>query len=322
MTDIIYTPMTPGTQQPGVQQLRSLQGPPDLKNIPKLPEAKWPEYMLKNAEVGKDEVANIEGLLNLQRSVNEGYFQSHPYDQMHLGADMKLDELAHSNTYMKLVFGGKPDPKKDNIDLAYNHSIRQMAESPVEKDSILGYQDPLMFVPGAECDKDAILKTFEEQRRFYKGAIDTDTERFLKARTTHNLTTTTYYGKKISQFGSNSVGTSERYNHVRGQNDLLNRPHPGPDFRPDGNLSSKTFAPNGEGGEVPLNYENVYGLDPRAISITTEPRVDVPEVMQQQWNANDLGSYFGQDTDRYLFNFADQGDPSFINLFHQFKPRQ
>lgn len=319
----VYTPMTPGTEMPNQQQLDSLQGPPDLKGLPQMPEAKWPQYMLDNPGVRNDEEKNIEDLLSMQRSVNAAYFQSHPYDQTHLGSDMKLDELAHQNTYMKLVFGGKPDPEKDNIDLAYNHSIRQMAESPVAKDSIIGHQDPLMFVPGAECDKDSILKTFEEQRRFYKGAIDTDTERFLKARPTHNSITTTFYGKENSQSGSNSVGTSSRYNHVRGQNDLINRPTHLKNFRPEGNLSSKTFAPDGVGGEVPLDYENVYGLDPRSISITTEPRLDVQNVpIPAQYNGNDLGNYFGQDVDRYMFNFANQADPSFTGLFHQFKPRQ
>lgn len=294
----------------------SLQGPPDMKNIPEMPEAKWPEYMLDNAGVRNNEVQNIKQLEDFfERSTRSGYFQSHPYDQMHMGQDMKLDELAYHNTYMKRIFGGKPDPKKDNIDLAYNHSIRQMAESPVDKDTILGNMNPLAFVPGEECDKDDILKTFAEQRQFYKGKVDSDTERFLKARPTHKMISTTYYGKDIS-----ISGTSNRYNHVRGQNDLINRPTDLQDFKPDGNLSSKTFAPDGKGGEVPLSYENVYGPDPRVIKITDEPRYSVRDV-PQQFNFSDMGMYNGNDIDRYVFEFADIANPGFQELFRQFKER-
>lgn len=285
--------------------------------IPKMPQAVWPSYMLDNSGVRNNEVQNIEALEDyFERTTRSGYFQSHPYDQMHMGEDMKLDELAYQNTYMKRIFGGKPDPKRDNIDLAYNHAIRQMAESPVDKDSIIGNMNPLSFVPYQECDKDAILKTFAEQRQFYKGAVDSDTERFLKARTTHKLTATTCYGKKI-----NISGQSMRYNHVRGQNDLINRPTELGGFKPDGNLSSKTFAPNGEGGEVPLSYENVYGPDPRVIKITDEPQYNV-RTPPEQYNFNDLGLYNGNEIDRHLFEFStSEANPQFSMLFKQYKPR-
>lgn len=306
------------TTLPASQQYKqSLQGPPDMRAIPSVPEAKWPEYMLDNPGVRNNEVQNIAALEDyFDRSTRTGYFQSHPFGQMYMGQDMKLDELAVHNNYMKRIFGGKPDPKKDNIDLAYNHAIRQMAESPVDADSVLGKMNPLAFVPGEECDKDAILKTFAEQRRFYKGAIDSDTERFLKARPTHKLISTTFYGKDIS-----ISGTSNRYNHVRGQNDLLNRPTELGDFKPEGNLSSKTFAPDGKGGEVPLNYENTNGPDPRAVKITDEPRYDVRSV-PDQFNFNDMGMYNANDIDRYVFEFAEIANPGFQELFKQFKPRQ
>ena len=277
----------------------------DLKAhpLPPIPPAVWPEYMRKVSK--RDEDAAIKDLIDYyNRSVQLGYFQSHPYDQMHMGADMKLDEAALSNNYMKIVFGGKPDPERDNIDLAYNHALRQMAESPVEKNSLLNHQNPLAFVPAGNCDKDAILETFKQQRQFFKGAIDSDAERALKTRPTHNLISTTFYDSKLAWA---SGGTSLRYNHVRGQNDLLNRPTDLQNFRPWGDLSSKTFAPDGEGGEVPLDYMNVYGPDARAIKVTDEPRVDV-KGYASQWDEQDLGNYFGNDTDRYLFNFADQ-DP-------------
>ena len=189
-----------------------------------------------------------------------------------------------------------------------------MAEAPVSKDSLIGHQNPLEFVQGEEATKDSLLRTFAEQRKFYKGAVDTDAERFLKTRPTHKLIATTFYGKNITQ-----SGTSVRYNHVRGQADLINRPMHLTKFRPIENLSSKTYAPNGDGGEVPLNYENTNGLDPRAVSITDEPRYDVGAI-PEQYNFNTVGGYPGRDVDSYMFDFAEQ-NPTFSSLFYQFKPR-
>ena len=316
--DFLEKNPTKGTRASTVGGSPDLTSLPDLRSIPKMPEAVWPKYMLDNPGVRNDEQKNIEALENyFERSTRSGYFQAHPYGQMHLGMDMKMDELTNSNNYMKLIFGGKPNPERDNIDLAYNNAIRQMAESPVEKDSIIGHQNPAAFVPREECSKDAILETFEKQRQFYKGAIDSDAERFLKARPTHKLISHTCYGKKLSK-----SGTSLRYNHVRGQADLINRPTELENFKPDGNLSSKTFAPDGKGGEVPLNYENVYGLDPRAVKVKGTPKYDVkPPLSQQQWNFNDMGSYSGADIDRYMFDWANDANPSFIKQFKEFVPR-
>lgn len=281
--------------------------------LPPLPPAEWPAYMRDDPGVRRNEEAAVRALEDFHdRSVNLGYFQSHPYDQMHLGEDMKLDALAHANTYMKLVFGGKPAPQ-DNIDLAYNHALRQMAESKVDAGSLLEDMDPRRFVPAGTCDKDSILRTFEEQRRFYKGAIDTDTERALKSRPTHNLVATTTYGRKLTESGA-----SARYNHVRGQNDLLNRPS-NADFFPTENLSSKTFAPDGAGGDVPLNYQNEFGEDARAVPVTDERRVDAPDPASE-WAAADLGPYAGNEVGRY--EYALEADPGFIGLFQQFKQRQ
>ena len=126
---------------------------------------------------------------------------------------------------------------------------------------------------------------------------------------------TTTYGKNLGFDGS-----SGRQNHVRGQYALEQfRPRNLEQFRPFENLSSKTFAPNGNGGEVPLNYENTNGDDPRAIPITNETRVN-PKQDPGQYNFNNLGSYPGQNIDQYMFNFANE-NPTFSQLFHQFKPR-
>lgn len=295
---------------------RSLQGPPDITSLPPLPSSKWPAYMLNNPGIRNDEKRNIRALeTEFKRSAEQGYFQSHQLDQMFTGADLRTDDLTLMNNYMKIIFGGKPDDSRDNIQLAYNHALRQMAEAPTQKDSLLGHQSPLAFVPGEQCTKDSLLKTFAEQRRFYKGAIDTDTERFLKTRPTHRLIHTTFYGKNL---GFN--GMSGRFNYVRGQNHLLYRPTNLQNFKPIENLSSRTFAPDGMGGEVPLDYESTNGLDPRAVDITNEPRTSVEEP-PATYGENDLGQYAGRDTDRYLFNYADNENPGFAGLFYEFKPR-
>lgn len=285
-------------------QTDSLQREPNIVSLPPLPTDKWPAYMARHPRT--DEVRALEDFF--QRSVQSAYFQSHPYDQMFTGFDAKVDEITLNNNYMRLIFGGKPDPTKDNIDLAYNHALRQIAESPVDKDSLLENMNPLAFVPGEEATKDSLLDTFAKQRQFFKGKVDSDTERFLKTRPTHKLIANTYYGKRITQ-----SGTSERYNHVRGQNDLLYRPTDLQDFHPVENLSSKTYAPDGDGGEVPLNYDNVHGLDPRVVPIDGQA-LPLPYDFIQ-----DAGSYPGNEIDRYDTRDMEQG--SIAYLFHQYKPR-
>ena len=166
----------------------SLQREPDIKNLPPLPSDKWPEYMLDNQDTLRDERRAIQGLDDyFKKSEQNGYSQSQPYAPMFTGKDMAVDQAAKNNTYMKLIFGGKPDPLTDNIDLAYNHSLRQLAEAPVSKDSLLGHENPLEIVEAEQATKDSLLRTFEEQRRFYAGTVDTDTERFLKADPHTNL---------------------------------------------------------------------------------------------------------------------------------------
>jgi len=223
----------------------SLQREPDLKNIPPLPSSQWPQYMLHTHRVDQDEKRAINQLEHYyKRSVESGYEQSHPYDFMFTGSDLKVDEQTLNNNYMRLIFGGKPGPA-DNINLAYNNSIRQMAEAPITKDSIIGEQNPSSFVEGEQATKDSLLRTFAASRQYYKGAVDSDAERALKTRPTHRLISTTYYGKD-----------QLRYNHVRGQAHLLNRPTKLENFRPDENLSSRTYAPDGMGGEVPRSSMN------------------------------------------------------------------
>lgn len=286
----------------------SLQREPDLKAIPVLQSEAWPKYM--RPETVKQETDTINKLEKFHRSIDAGYKQSHPYDFMYPSGDLKLDEISLNNNYMKLIFGGITDPAKDNIDLAYNNSLRQMAEAPVDKDSIIGQMNPNKFVEGQQATRDSMLETFAETRKFYAGAVDTDAEKALKSRPTHNLIATTYYGKN-----------QRRYNHVRGQNDLLNRPTNLSNFKPFENLSSWTYAPDGMGSEVPLNVDNTNGSNPLSVHVpTTDGKVLAPKTVPQAYNFTDIGNYAGDETDRYMYTFPDE-NPSFIDQFKIMKQR-
>lgn len=265
-----------------------------------IPEATYPAYMTRSP---------TDRPTIFEHSAKNGYLQSHPFDPMHLalGADMRIDELTQANTYMQLIFGG-PTPD-DAIDNAYNHVVRQISEIPVEQESKVSFQNPLRFVPVGEADKDSLLQTFANQRHFYKGVLDTDVERFLKSRPTHNMIATTFYNKK-----ANSAGQSLRYNHVSGENNLLdNDPNAIKNFYPQDNLSSRTYAPDGKGGRVPLMYQNVYGPDARSVPLTEEARFPA------EISAQDLGLYSGNELDNYQYSAKPMS--AFEALFNQTKMR-
>ncbi len=268
----------------------------------------------------QDRVDNVNAktfdyLLNdFKRNATEGYFQSHPYDQIFTSKDLATDEWTLSNNYMRLIFGGKPDPKTDNIHMAYNHTIKQRAEAPTLKENTLYEMNPLSFVQARNSNKEDLLKTFQDGRQYWKGQIDSDTERALKQRPTHELIHTTYYGKDVT-----SGGQAGRFNYVTGQHGYLQfRPNTD-NFFPYENLSSKTYAPMGNGKEVPLKYENVYGDDPRRIPIDHQPKIDA--IPAQTFNFNDSGSYPGREVDRYLQNYV-QKDPPFASLFRTSSQRR
>lgn len=230
------------------------------------------------------ERAEISALSNMMRSAEAGYRQSHPLSFMATAADLNTDQANLSNNYMKLIFGGA-DQEKDAMHLAYNHALRQMAEAPVTKDSLLGQQNPLSFVEGEPATKDSLLRTFAEQRQYYEGQIDTDAERALKTRATHLDTHFTYYGKDQG-----------RFNHVYGQAHLLHRPTNLENFRPFGNISSRTYAPDGEGGEVPLDFALENDFDPRAAPIEGREREVNSQALQDK-GFQDLGPYSGNEWD-------------------------
>jgi hypothetical protein len=259
----------------------------------------WPDFIHPSQQP-----VNIDReLIDFHRTAETGYAQSHPLDRMFTAEDLKKDELTLNNNYMRLIFGGKTSDN-DNIQLAYNHSLRQMADTPIEADTLLENMNPDAFVPVGEASKDSMLEAFKSARQYYPNEVVSDAERFLKSRVTHNMMTTTYYGKRLT-----ADGQSLRYNHVRGQNDLLYRPDV-TNFHPFENLSSHTFAPNGDGGEVPLDAEAVYGTDPRSVPVNTDSFIPEDDM-------NDAGLYYKTLFTDNLNNF----NPSFVSLFNQEKER-
>jgi hypothetical protein len=234
--------------------------------------------------------ARLQQLKDFHRSAAAGYEQSHPLDIMFTGSSLAADAVLLNNNYMKAIFGGEEGPR-DNIQMAYSHSLRAMAEAGIESDSLLERMDPLAFVPVGEATKDSLLETFAKGRDFFAGAVDSDAERALKTRPTHRMIATTFYNKKL-----NAAGQSIRYNHVRGQNDMLERPQRAENFRPFENLSSKTFAPDENGGEVPLDFAATRDHDPREAPV---PRAGAPPSMVEAPELADQGAYVGSDVEVY-----------------------
>lgn len=249
-----------------------------------------------------------ELIKDFSRNQTEGYFQSHPYDQIFTAKDLATDEWTLANNYMRLIFGGRPDQNTDNIHMAYNHTIKDRATAPTLKEDTLYEMDPLDFVESKNASKDSLLETFADERQYWKGMIDSDTERALKQRPTHELIHTTFYGKDVTE-----SGTAGRFNFVTGQHGNLQfRPNT-KNFFPYENLSSKTYAPMESGKEVPLSYQNVYGDDPRKIAINHQPKIDPPSPAAT-FNFNNTGGYPGAEVSQYIQNYV-QKDPSFASMF-------
>lgn len=277
-----------------------LQREADLTTLAAEEASQWPAFMNKRPDAEKRGVDMLE---NFYRSADSAYRQSHPYDLMFTGAALASDAVMLNNNYMKAIFGGEPGPD-DNIQMAYDHTVRQMAEAPIEKGSMLSHQNPLAFVPVGEASKDSLLEAFAKERQFYAGAVDSDADRALKSRVTHRLLSTTFYGKKLS-----ADGTSLRNNHVRGQNDLVYRPENPDNFRPTENLSSKTYAPDGQGGEVPLSATAAYDVDPRNVPLPASG--DLPTLVPGP-DFTDFGMYAGASTNA----FAPLPDAGIAMLFN------
>lgn len=265
-----------------------LQREADLTALAPIEPAMWPAFM--NSHSKEAEARGINFLENFHKSAESGYKQSHQYDLMFTGQGLAVDQVVLDNNYMKLIFGGEPGPL-DNIQMAYDYTLRQIAESPIERDTLLSHMNPLSFVPVGEASKDSLLETFAKERQFYAGAIDSDAERALKTRPDWRLISTTTYGKKLT-----ATGGSIRNNHVRGQNDLIYRPMNLENFRPYENLSSMTYAPDGNGGEVPLSEIAVYDVDPRDVPV---PGVSAAPAVVDEPDHTDFGMYAGQNADAY-----------------------
>lgn len=250
------------------------------------------------------------------RSAADGYFQSHPFGYMFTAQDLATDQVTLDNNYMRLIFGGETDPEKDMIGGAYKHAYSQRAEAAVTQGSVLEDMNPLNFVEGEQDTKDSLLRTFAEQRRFFKGQIDTDAERAMKTRAGHELVLTTYYGKNLDQ-----NGRSGRFHYTTGQHGhLQHRQAPG-DTKSWWNLSSRTYAPDGEGGEVPLVFQNVMGLDPRTVPIDNNEVRVVAQDPPHTYNFNDMGLYPGKEVDAHI-NTKTRENPTFEQLFNEPRERR
>ncbi len=255
-----------------------------------------------------------EGLKNsFNNNVTDAYFQSHPFDQMYTSHSLAVDEATLNNNYMRAIFGGNSDPAKDSVHMAYAHASQQNAEAPTGR--VLYELNQSSFVEGKQATKDSLLETFADSRRYFAGQIDTDAERFMKARAGHELTEVTFYGKNVS-----GAGQAGRFHHLAGQHGhLQSRPNT------EGlmswcNLSSRTYAPDGQGGEVPLVIQGERGADPRTVPLTNELRAAVPDT-PLTFNMNDTGSYAGAETDRYIQTYKDT-NPLFTSLFQDSTQRR
>mmetsp|Transcript_102 Transcript_102/g.248 ORF Transcript_102/g.248 Transcript_102/m.248 type:complete len:305 (-) Transcript_102:1073-1987(-) len=258
-----------------------------------------------------------ESLVNHHnRSGTLGYLQSHPVSQLYTSHDLAKDQWTLSNNYMRVIFGGDVNDSEDNIHLAYNHAIRDRAEAPTLREKTLYELNPSDFVPGEESPKDALLKTFEEQRRYYKGAIDDDTERALKQRPTHRTTHTTFYGKQVTQQGS-----SARFHLLAGQHGHLQYRPDTSNFTPQANLSSRTYAPTEDGREVPLYFALERDADPRAALGDAKAVRYFSDPGSGVFNNNDVGSFGGAEIDQYKASFREE-NPGLESLFRESAQRR
>ena len=279
---------------------------------PLTPESGTPiEFRDKVTQVNKEV---YDGLKNtFDRNVTDAYFQSHPFDYMYTSHSLATDEATLNNNYMRVIFGGVSDPSKDNIHMAYAHATNQNAEAPTGK--VLYSLNQNDFVEGKQATKDSLLETFAESRRYFAGQIDTDAERFMKSRAGHELTEVTFYGKNVS-----NAGQAGRFHYLAGQHGhLQSRPNT-EGLKSWQNLSSRTYAPDGEGGEVPLVIQGERGVDPRSVPLSDELRAVVSDP-PRTFNMNDTGSYSGAETDRYLKTYKED-NPMFMNLFNDSTQRR
>lgn len=240
------------------------------------------------------------------KTSTDAYFQSHPFSNLYTSHTLAVDEATLQDNYMRIIFGGAPDPEKDNINLGYVHALKATETAPTG--GFLRELTPGHFVEGKQATKDSLLDTFARTREYHRGQLDSDAERFMKARVGHELTHVTYYGKDVTP-----AGQASRFHFVTGQHGHLQHRPDTTGMQSWWNLSSKTYAPDGNGGEVPLRIQAEIGEDPRQVPISDDLKVYHKEPLGE-FNNNDIGSYPGRDTDRFVTDYVED-NPNFTSLF-------
>lgn len=185
------------------------------------------------------------------------YKNVHAYDQMITSADLATDEATLQNNYMKLIFGGLPDPLVNERDVqrAYQTLDTHIEQSHLLHDDLLNHMDPERFVPrGEEPSKEDILNTFAEMRKTHSQGYENEIDRGYNERLTPAQANVMYYGKNLN-----------RYHRVLGQMEFL------PDLvtanmrSADHALSSRTHAPFENNTQVPHNIQLTYDTNQRDI---------------------------------------------------------
>lgn len=268
-------------------------------------ELPWPAKT--NMKTAQTRQSTIEGLQQSKsapnfKNINDAlsYRQANPLGFMYTGRDLMLDKQQMQQNYMSLIFGGR-DSEFDNIDRAYTKSLNEAAEAPVESDSLLANQKPMSFHDLPPTTPQDLLETFADQRQYYKGVVDSDIERALKSRATHETLLTTYYGKRL-----------QRLDPVHGQAGYDQySPIVPKGFAPDQNISAYTGAYNEHGGRNPLAI------------VSSEPLGDTSQELAARsyvvpMSKPDYGNYYGRDADLQTPPQTEsEADKAFANIFKQ-----
>lgn len=219
---------------------------------------------------------------NTERGTRAAYQQSHPYEHLYTAQALKEDELTLNNNYMKIIFGGDVHPN-DFQQRAYNFAMKQVAETPMLASSGSAQPDygaVLRSQSDRAVTKDSLIDAFRTSRHLFKGRVDTESEQAIKSRASADLTLYTFHGKR--QMRTHPVGGQAVHLEVKPS-----------ECTPQSLLSSRTYATQDDGTAAPL-YTRLYDEDPRAVSLSSEPRT-IPDA-----RPGDVGPYQGMQRDIVL----------------------